>query len=416
MRALELRSWLTIRSPSIVSPPLSRLCTGFRSPWSGRARRTPYLGRTREPATCGVRRASTVAPPQAGRPLWHPRVGGLTDTGRSPKKVAGARDGSLPRPVAPATARRAPRAARPRCAPGRGLYICDSRRSRPCAPDAALVPGASRVRHAHGRPRDRCPEPQRAEPRRASCRHAPRDRAGRDRLREAPRRGRAPPRRRRRRVRAGLLPARGGGGARRLARGLGGRHADHGRAPVRADARARRAMGARHARGARPAPRAGLTRKWGAPTWPPNPPQTLGAPRQSRGAPRHSDRLLLLGRRRCVGSRRLSRPLEPPGLALLVEPDRHLDLGLPPVAQERHAHLLADRRRGNDPLQIAWPLERRAVELHDDVVRAHPAALGGFARHDVADQHAARLAQLEARSAGSPRMTAPTTTPLASRS
>src|SRR5207247_7252188 len=142
-------------------------------------------------------------------------------------------------------------------------------------------------------------------------------------------------------------------------------------------------------------PRASLTRKWGAPTWPPNPPQTLGAPRQSRGAPRHSDRLLLLGRRRRVGSRRLSRPLEPPGLTLLVEPDRHLDPRLPPVAPERHAHLLADRRRGNDPLQIAWPLARRAVELHDDVVRAHPAALGGFARHDVADQHAARLAQPE---------------------
>src|SRR5206468_3645604 len=57
-------------------------------------------------------------------------------------------------------------------------------------------------------------------------------------------------------------------GARRLARGLGGRHADHGRAPVRADARARRAMGARHARGARPAPRAGLT----TPSAPPAPP------------------------------------------------------------------------------------------------------------------------------------------------
>src|SRR2546425_7753680 len=80
MRALEPRSWLTIRSPSIVSPPLSRLCTGFRSPLIARARRTPYLGRTRESATCGVRRASTLAPPQAGRPLWHPRVGGLTDT------------------------------------------------------------------------------------------------------------------------------------------------------------------------------------------------------------------------------------------------------------------------------------------------------------------------------------------------
>src|SRR5207247_7138507 len=101
----------------------------------------------------------------------------------------------------------------------------------------------------------------------------------------------------------------------------------------------------------------------GGPDMAPQTPQTLGAPRQSRGAPRHSDRLLLLGRRRRVGSRRLSRPLEPPGLALLVEPDRHLDLGLPPVAQERHAHLLADRRRGNDPLQIAWPLARRAVDL-----------------------------------------------------
>src|SRR5207245_4694097 len=101
----------------------------------------------------------------------------------------------------------------------------------------------------------------------------------------------------------------------------------------------------------------------GGPDMAPQPPQTLGAPRQSRGAPRHSDRLLFLGRRRRVGSRRLPGPLEAPGLALLVEPDRHLDLGLPSVAQQRHAHLLADRRRGADPVPIAWPLVRGAVVL-----------------------------------------------------
>src|SRR2546421_9634079 len=91
-----------------------------------------------------------------------------------------------------------------------------------------------------------------------------------------------------------------------------------------------------------------------------------------------------------VGWRRRSGPLGPRRLPLLIEPDRHLDLGLPPVAQHRHAHPLADRRRGDRALQIARPLERGAVELDDDVVRTHASTLGGLARHDVADQHATR--------------------------
>src|SRR5256885_15292302 len=36
-------------------------------------------------------------------------------------------------------------------------------------------------------------------------------------------------------------------------------------------------------------------------------------------------------------------PIWPRRLPLLIEPNRHLDLGLPPVAQHRHAHPLPDR-------------------------------------------------------------------------
>src|SRR5690349_3256769 len=75
-------------------------------------------------------------------------------------------------------------------------------------------------------------------------------------------------------------------------------------------------------------------------------------------------------------------------LALLVETDRHLDLGLPALAQEHHAHALAHRGGRHHALQIAGAFERRAVHGHEHVVRLHTAHRRRLAGHDAAHEHA----------------------------
>src|SRR5439155_25806394 len=68
-----------------------------------------------------LRRAASVhfGTLASGPPTLAPSIAGLTGAERSRTKVAGSGDDSLPRPVAPARARPAPRAARPRLTPGR---------------------------------------------------------------------------------------------------------------------------------------------------------------------------------------------------------------------------------------------------------------------------------------------------------
>src|SRR6266511_5521546 len=71
-----------------------------------------------------------------------------------------------------------------------------------------------------------------------------------------------------------------------------------------------------------------------------------------------------------------------------------LELLLAALAHDPGAHRPSDQLADDDALQLVHALDRRAVELHDQILRAHARTLGGPAFDDLHDLDAAGTSEL----------------------